>query len=305
MRRNIIIPIFLLLAAGTLQAQNVTDLIISEVLAEPDSTGILDDYGRRGGWIELYNTSQGTVNFGGCFLTDDRDNLRKSLIPKGDLRTKIGPRQTALFYASGNGLDGTFYAGVTLAPGSTVYLVSNDGRTIIDSLTVPPTLPQGKSVGKLAHDLRGQVFEVEPEPMVPSPGIANGDQNAATKAQVMAEKDPHGWTLTIVSVSVVFAALAILWGFFVLLFRLLANGEGAARKPRKKAAAGAVPPEVAAAIALALDMEDSGEVYAAIAAAVDLYLTDTVHDAEPFVITLRPSDSPWNEKSQMFRQLPK
>ena len=99
-----------------LRAQNVSDLILSEALAVPDSTGIVDDYGRRGGWIEVFNTSQGTVNLAGCYLTDDRTVLKKSMIPKGDLKTKLGPRQTVLFYASGNGNEGTFYTGFPVRP---------------------------------------------------------------------------------------------------------------------------------------------------------------------------------------------
>ena len=208
MRKVLTSVLVLLVSALALKAQNVSDLIISEVLAQPDSTGILDDYGRRSGWVELYNKSTGTVNFGGCYLTDDRSALRKSPIPKSDLRTKLGPRQTVLLYCSGNGHDGTFYAGFTLAPGKTVYLVSNDGRTIIDSLQIPAGLPVGKSVIKLAEDIRQQNFETVHEPATPSPAIVNGDQNAATKGERMKERDPHGWILTVVSVSVVFCALA-------------------------------------------------------------------------------------------------
>lgn len=276
------------------RSQNVRDLIIAEALAEPDSCGIVDGYGRRNGWIELFNTSMGTVSFGGCFLTDDRADLRKSLIPKGDLRTKLGPRQTALFYASGNGADGTFYAGFTLAPGKTVYLVSNDGRTVIDSLRLPADLPAGLSVSKEAQDLRQMVFVPNDAPGTPSPGMANGSQDAESKAQVMGRKDPHGFILALVSITVVFCALAILWGLFILLFRIV---EG---KKKKEPSA-----EEAAAIGLALDMEDNGEVYAAIAAAVDRYLGETAHDAEPFVVTIRPRTSAWNDKKQLFRKLPR
>ena len=317
MRKRILIILALLVSFTSLKAQNVIDLIIAEVLAVPDSTGIVDDYGRQGGWIEIFNTSQGTVNCAGCFLTDDRSDLKKSIIPKGDLRTKIGPRQTTLFYASGNGNDGTFYASFEVKPGSTVYLVSNDGRTVIDSLVIPANLPVGKSVYKTAKDLRQREFEPQDEPQVPSPGIPNIDMNAATKAQAMAEKDPHGGILSLVAVTVVFSALAILWFLFWLFFdrpaKMRAAGKDKPAKVKKsrKAAiadvkAGEVSDEIAAVIALAMDMEQGGDDYAAIAMAMHLYFSDAVHDNESFVLTMRPKDgSAWNDKKQAFRKYPR
>lgn len=319
--RKFLTTVLVLAAAVSLRAQNVSDLIISEAVAEPDSTGLLDDYGRRSGWIELYNKSTGTVNFGGCYLTDDRTNLRKSLIPKSDLRTKLGPRQVVLIWCSGRGADGTFYADFTLAPGKTVYLVSNDGRTIIDSLAIPATLPYGLAAYKQAYDIRQQEFEFVDNPEVPSPRMVNGDHGSITKGELMKERDPHGWILTVVSVSVVFSALAILWFLFWLLFD----------RPAKKKAAGdasttlsmtdgklsmtkgkraVIPSEaeesqVAAAIALALDMETDGDTYAAIATAVHLYLNDAIHDVEPGIVTIRRSESAWNNKSLNFRKLPR
>lgn len=293
----------------TLGAQNVSDLIISEALSSPDSTGILDGYGRRNGWIELFNKSTGTVSYGGCFLTDDRMNLKKSLIPKSDQRTKLGPRQSVVFYCSGNGADGTFYAGFKLEPGKTVYLVSNDGRTVIDSLAIPASLPAGRSIQKQAFDLRQQVFEPQADPAIPSPGILNGDQDSTTKAQIMAENDPHGLTLTVVSVAVVFSALAILWFLFWLLFdrRAKKKTAGLDGTPKRHSRPNRESPdgEVAAAIALALDMEASGDDYAAIAAAVHLYLTEAIHDVEPGIVTIRRTESSaWNNKTLTFRQLP-
>ena len=317
MSKRILLILALAVSFTSLRAQNVIDLIIAEALAVPDSTGIVDDYGRQGGWIEIFNTSQGTVNCAGCFLTDDRSNLKKSIIPKGDLRTKIGPRQTTLFYASGNGDDGTFYANFKVRPGSTVYLVSNDGRTVIDSLAIPANLPVGMSMRKEAHDLRQREFEPVSEPAVPSPGIFNGDLNAATKAEAMKEKDPHGGILSLVAVTVVFSALAILWFLFWLFFDRPAKKAAAAKnqppKPKKgkKAALADVPAgtptdEIAAVIALAMDMEQGGDVYAAIALAMDRYFSDAVHDNESFVLTIRPKEGfAWNDKKQIFRKLPR
>ena len=312
MRKRILLILAFAACFTSLRAQNVIDLIIAEALAVPDSTGIVDDYGRKNGWIEIFNTSQGTVNFAGCFLTDDRNDLQKSMVPKGDLKTKLGPRQTTLIYASGDRKDGTLYAGFNLRPGSTVYLVSNDGRTVIDSLVLPATLPEGMSMSKRAFDLRQREFEPLPDPTEPSPGIYNGDLNAATKAQAMAEKDPHGGILSLVAVSVVFTALAILWFLFWLFFDRPAKKKAAAKdKPAKAAAkakvkAGEVSDEIAAVIGLALDMEQGGDVYAAIALAMDLYFSDTVHDTESFILTMRPKEgSAWNDKKQTFRKLPR
>ena len=313
MRKRILLILALATAAlPSLRAQNVIDLIIAEALAVPDSTGIVDDYGRQTGWIEIFNTSMGTVNFAGCFLTDDRNDLKKSIIPKGDLRTKLGPRQTALLYASGNKKDGTFYVDFTIRPGSTVYLVSNDGRTVIDSLVIPASLPEGMSMSKRAFDLRQKEFEPLPDPSVPSPGIYNGDLNAASKAEAMAEKDPHGGILSLVAVTVVFSALAILWFLFWLFFDRPAKKKAQAKdKPKKAAAkaqvkAGEISDEIAAVIALAMDMEQGGDDYAAIAMAMHLYFSDAVHDAESFVLTMRPKEgSSWNDKKQIFRRLPR
>lgn len=310
--KRILLTISTILAfsIGSALGQNVSDLIISEVLAEPDSTGIMDDYGRRNGWIEIFNKSQGTVNFGGCFLSNDRNNLKMSLIPKTDSRTKIGPRQTVLFYASGNGKEGTFYADFKVAKGSTVYLVSNDGRTVIDSLEVPATLPAGKSVIKLAHDLRQMEFVTEAEAAAPTPGSINGSQNVETGSQRMEKEDEHGFVLTLVSVTVVFTALIILWWLFSLLGKV-SGGEGkksctCKKENRDKAGkSGKMTPETAAAIAMALDQEMNGEVYAAIAAALHLYAEESVHDKESFVITIQRKQSSWNSKEQNFRQLPR
>lgn len=313
MKRILLILFSAVLAAGfsDMRAQNVSDLIISEVMAEPDSSCILDDYGRQAGWIEIFNKSQGTVNYGGCFLSDDRSNLKKSPITKSDNRTKIGPRQVALFYASGDSHDGTFYVNFQVKRGSTIYLVSNDGRTIVDSIAVPATLPAGKSVVKSAHDLRQMEFETEAEPAAPSPATVNGTHETETGAQKMAREDEHGFILSIVSVSVVFCALIILWW----LFSLLGKVSGSSSKPNggKEAAAGKVnakasgklTPEVAAAISLALDQEMNGEVYAAISTALHLYNEESVHDQESFVITIRRKESGWNNKEQNFRQLPR
>jgi Na+-transporting methylmalonyl-CoA/oxaloacetate decarboxylase gamma subunit len=297
MKNKLLIIIAVILPLSlSLNAQNVTDLMISEVMADNDSS-IVDNYGQRNGWIEVFNRSQGTVSYGGCYFSDDRSNLKKSFIPKGDLRTQLGPRQVVVFYASGNSKQGTFYVDFKVRKGTTIYLTSNDGRTVVDSMAIPANLPANMTVSKYAHDFRSMDFKTDPNPTQPSPMVINGNGYTETKSQVISRKDPYGLILTLVSVSVVFIALIILW------FLYGTSGDAFQGKFKRKKKNKEMTPEIAAAISMALAKEMGGEEYAAIAMALHQYLNDTVHDMESFVITIKPSNSVARHFN--FRQLPK
>ena len=119
----------------------------------------------------------------------------------------------------------------------------------------------------------------------------------------MAQIDPHGWTLTLISVSVVFAALIVL--YFVYSFSGNLFSGKFKRKRSVIPSSAEESPEVAAAIALALDMENGGDDYAAIATAVHLYLSEAIHDVEPGIVTIVRKESGWNNKELNFRKLPR
>ena len=316
MKRILYCTILALLAGFSLGAQNVSDMIISEVLVGNEDS-VLDDFGRHTDWIEVFNTSMGTVNIAGCFFTDDLSDLTKSSVIKGDNRTKIGPQQSAVFYASGNSHEGTFYLNFKLRKGSTLYLVSNDGRTIVDSIEIPADYPAGKSISKFhtdPEDIRTPWTDVKAS--APTPMSMNGATNQKSKAQALKETDPYGFTLSLTAVSVVFSALIILFIIYNISGKAFSGVYKQRREERRKrkaakAAALAAPaaagmtPEVAAAIAMALDQANGNETYAAIALALDLYLGGGIHDAEPFVLTFAPKGSDWNNKNLNFRKIPK
>ncbi len=119
----------------------------------------------------------------------------------------------------------------------------------------------------------------------------------------MAQTDPHGWTLTLISVSTVFTALIVLYFIYNFTGNLMSGKYK--RKPKAKKVKGTPDAEIAAAIALALDMEQDGDTYAAIATAVHLYLSESIHDVEPGIITIQKHPSAWENKSLNFRQLPR
>ena len=305
--RIFILSILFLSAAASLHSQNMSDLLIGEVLVE-NTSGILDGSGQRNGWIELFNTSNGTVKFGGCYLSDDKANLKKYHIPTSDRSAQLGPRQSTVFYTSGDSSQGTFYTNFKLQKGTTLYLVSNDGKTIIDELEIPSDLPADNSVVRVPTGVKAMDF-VTRISSKPTPGSYNGDLDAKTKSEVMKEQDPHGWVLTLIAVMVVFTALLIL----AFIFGWIGNFHKGAKteKPKKvkrakKAKAGEIDTEIAAAIAMALSQEFGGEVYAAIAMALHDYLGSGIHDQESFILTINPTPgSTWADKAQNFRQLPR
>ena len=70
------------------KAQLTTSVRLNEILVINEDN-FMDDYGKRHAWIELYNNSAGTVDLRGCFLTNDKNNPKKYMIPKGDVLTSI------------------------------------------------------------------------------------------------------------------------------------------------------------------------------------------------------------------------
>ena len=118
------------------------------------------------------------------------------------------------------------------------------------------------------------------------------------KSEEIAAADPVGLGLTVASVSVVFLVLIFLAIIFTQYGKMLMNIQ---KKRAVKAAAATTP---AATTQAASSVDVSGEVYAAIAAAVHLY-HDELHDEENTIITIQKVErswTPWNAKYYNMNQ---
>lgn len=293
-----------------LSAQNVNEMLINEVLVK-NETSLVDGFGNRNGWIELLNSSYGTVDIGGCYISVTKSGQKETryLIPKGDVNTKIAPRQVIILYASGNGDQGTFYTNFRIEAGDMIKLISNDGRTLIDSVRIPANLGIDQSYGRV--HIEGTIDDTEFQFLVPSPNSQNGDLEAETKSQIMARTDPYGWIISLTSMSVVFISLIVLFLIFKLIGKISVKymHKGDKNNNEKQTAKASVQPqpvkgkaadtEVAAAIAMAMDKEFGGETRAAIALALHLHLNSYVHDQESFIITIKPHMTFWSDKRDM------
>lgn len=275
------------------KAQLTTSVRINEVLVINEEN-FMDDYGMRHPWIELFNNSAGTVDLGGCFLTNDKNNPTKYMIPKGDVLTKIPPYQHTLFWADDMKDRGTFHLNFTLEPDKDNYiaLYDSDGKTLIDEITIPAGQKADVSCG-LDMDGTG-TWGILPK-VTPSTNNVTLDSNE--KIENFQINDSWGIGMTITAMAVVFCGLFILY----IIFKQIGNASIRASQRRAQKAAAVTGKTVSANAG-----QESGEIFAAISMA--LYeISDDNHDIENTVLTIRKVQrrySPWSSKIYGLRQTP-
>ena len=287
-----VLLLFALLVSFGAKAQLATSMRINEVLVINEDN-FVDDYGKRHGWIELYNSSAGTVNIAGCFLTDDKNNPKKYPIPKGDVLTQIPPGQHVLFWADNEPDRGTFHVSFSLDPTKENYvaLYNADGKTLIDEVTIPAGQVADVSFGRI---IDGKEEWAQLTKVTPSTNNLTLDSNE--KIDNFKENDSWGIGMTLTAMAVVFSGLFLLFIIFKQIGKL---SIAASKRNAQKAAGAAVIADNAG--------QESGEIFAAIGAA--LYeMSDDNHDIEHTVLTIRKvqrSYSPWSSKIYGLREVPK
>ena len=290
-----ILVLFATLFSLGINAQRATSIRINEILVVNEDNYV-DDYGKHSGWIELFNSSAGTVDLKGCYITNDKNNLTKYMIPKGDVLTKIRPRQHTLFFADNNPGRGTFHVNFVLDPYMDNYIaiVDADGKTLIDEVTVP--------AGQIADTSYGRLIDGEKEwaqltKVTPSTNNLTLDSNE--KIDNFKQNDSFGIGMTVSAMAVTFMGLLLLYLIFKQVGKI---SIAASKRNAKKAKTGAIN-----AANDDLAGEEAGEVFAAIATA--LYeVTEDVHDLENTVLTIHKvtrNYSPWSSKLYGLREIPR
>jgi len=294
--------IFLLLGfmsvSLTLGAQSQSDIRINEFLVH-NTNDFEDDFGHKNGWIELFNSSYGTVNIGGCYLTNDPSNLTKYIIPKGDVLTKIQPRQHALFWADNEPFRGTFHINFKLEDSQEILFVASDGKTIIDRVKIPhDLLDTNVSYGRTSDGV-GSTDGSEGWQVMKrtSPSTNNSGVDDVPKSVLVEKADPFGIIMSLTAMSVVFIALILLY----LIFKQVGNYN--IKKSRERSLVSMSDSDKPKATNV------SAEIYAAIAAALHSYLQgNETHDVENTVLTISKvtkNYSPWSSKIYSLRETPK
>jgi len=298
---KIIFKIFLLLGflfiGLNLSAQSQENMRLNEFLVI-NTDDFEDDFGNKGGWIELFNSSYGTVNIGGCFITNDSTNLTKYIIPKGDVLTKISPRQHILFWADNKTFRGTFHINFTLEESNEILFVASDGKTIIDRVKIMhDQLDTNVSYGRTFDGVGGTDGHTGWQVMQKtSPSTNNEGVDKVSPGILIKKVDPFGIIMALTAMSVVFLALILLYVVFKRI------GKYNIKKNRLKSA---VSSEQTGKHKVA---NVSAEVYAAIATAIHAFGQDSeTHDVENTILTIAKvtrNYSPWSSKIYTIRETP-
>ena len=274
--------------------------VINEVLVINEQNYV-DGYGKRSGWVEIFNNTAKTQNLGGLFLTNDRSNPRKYPIPKGDVLTKLAPHQHVLFWANNKPYQGTFYVNFELDPNKENYIALYDesGTKLIDEVVIPEGQLADVSWGyatdgvKLNKEGVNQLTVLEK--VTPSTNNFTLDKNE--KIERFKNQDKFGASMTITSMLVVFLALVLLY----IIFKLVGKASVSISNKRKAK-------ETTVTVGIKPDKNEiPGEVLSAIFMALHEEQSD-VHDIEHTILTFNKISrnySPWSSKIYGLRQLPK
>lgn len=291
-----------LLAATSAMAQGAYNIKINEVLTD-NSASIQDEFGAHGAWVELVNTAYSSYNVRGMYITTNREALNPklsapermklmSIIPNGEERTALSAKQHIVFFLNSNPAEGKLHLAMPLDSTST-WIALYDGNAIdlIDSVS----LPQLKANCSYARINDGNAKWVVKSPDAVTPGIQNFIQVTESKVDMLKRDDPHGFGITVLSMGIVFACLALLWVFFSLIGWAFSRTKKI--KPIVKTVKKADDIRHKTSVILQEGIESKGidkEVYiSVIALAIKQYLDD-VHDVESGIITIKPRHTSWN-----------
>ena len=327
-RTLILVLLCAILALPTL-AQGRKNVRINEVMVQQDSTG-------GNGWVEFYNSSYSSTAVEQMFITTlsreeiqnvfdkNKGNKKKPKqilvelceaqpmdiyeIPRGDERnTKIAPRTHFVMEADGDPKSGTFHMPFIFTQGKDNYIALYDvNGDLVDDVTIPASLNYGetyaiKAEGRLPSILGdGKTEWTVKDGKTIETAITKGNYNVREvneNIEAFHEKDPHGYWIALLAMSVVFIALALLY----ILFKLF--GKFASRNLTEEKEQAAAPVAASSTAMSAPSGDLDGEKMAAICFA--LYQHLNAHDNESGVLTLAPRDgSAWSTKSNLMRELP-
>lgn len=303
MKKKLLLMLVAFMAISTAAyAQGRKGLCINEVMVQNDSS-VVDDYGLRHGWIELYNSTHAPMEISSVYLTNDSTKPTLYPVPLGDVNTEIPALQHVLFWADGEKNKGTFHISFKIKPGETIFIFDADQKTVLDQVTIPADLKPNTSFARKVDGKGGidqaawEVRDGGEKYITPSSNNIIVDTNE--KVDKFRNLDKSGIVLTMMAMGIVFGALLVC----CLCFYAISKVGSLMSKINKMRSQGVDPKTVAKEDA---PTHDSGEEIAAIVMALHEHLN--THDQENTILTInkvKKAYSPWSSKIYGLRELPR
>lgn len=154
-------------------------LFINEIMSG-NITTVYDNYGQAEDWIEIYNSSNDTVDLAGYIFTD---GFYSCMVPYGNDSTFIGPKKFKLFWADDQKEQGVLHLNFKLSQlGDKVFFYNPDRNSIADSVSFGPLL-QDNSFGRFEDGLLPWVLFDNPTPGASN--SPNGMQNKGLEKMIL------------------------------------------------------------------------------------------------------------------------
>ena len=110
------------------------DIVINEILSD-NMSGIIDDYGDHSDWIEVYNTSNSTINLQGYYLSDKKDDPLKWKFPNVSI---VSGGYVLVFASKSPSTANQIHANFKLSVEGEYVLLSNPAGDLIHQLDSIP-----------------------------------------------------------------------------------------------------------------------------------------------------------------------
>lgn len=278
-----------------MNAQSIKDIRINEIQVF-NTHGLLDEFGQRSSWFELYNAGYGKVDVSGCVL---KVKDKEYKIPKGDPKTVIPTQGFLLFYAGEVSNKGTFYTNFTLEKTDFIEFYDTDGHLIDRFDFIPQEMIENVSYGWLqGHDGIERLANL---PAI-TPLGSNNTEEKISRAEQFRQADPSGIVLTIISIAIVAIALTILFFIFKYMGEFHINMAVKKKEKAKKIS------NANAVTVLATNKKSAvtNDELAVIAIAIFKY-SQEMHDYENTILTINRAAkiySPWSSKIYGLTQVP-
>ncbi len=282
-------------------AQGARNIKINEVLIGNEKS-ITDKYGNHLPWIELVNASYSTYNVRNMYIATDRRVLDQtlsaperiammSIIPSGDHSTQLNGKEHLLLFLNSTSNRGIQHlkGKVDLSKVNWIALYDGNGIDLIDSVTIP-VLAVDESYARIKDGDDQWVVKSVDQVTAETENFAHVVE---TKAARLKRDDPHGFGITILSMSIVFSCLALLYIFFSLfgiyMKRKQAKKEELKKQQRKEIFLRHKDKLKAEALQ---ESQDKEKYMAVISMALRQY-QENQHDEESGIITIRPKHTSW------------